>query len=522
MSYVIIVCPRGVINMSPTRNIKIAATFLLILLALVSNPAYAVESVDETEGASRILSLDDCLDIAIEKNIGLQRVEIGIELSALDRIRNEAFFDPGFDFDFTASGTETSDPTSFGNASDRFTIQGSYTRPAFNGSSWVFSVDQGRSTGTYSSGEESTEITSYSSQIGIAYNYPLMEGQGTRINRIGVERSDLGVIRSEVAVNETRRNLRLGVIQSYIQAVLAARQIDVLNLSLDTTENLVAEVTARINVGQLAPYELLAAQAGLAERQEGLINSESRYSTLLDNLKDIIGLPLTDEIAVDPSILKPVYIETNPDDLFIIAQRNRGDLKDLDLRIQQAQLDLLAAADRRQQSLTWSTVLGLAGEDDQYTGSISEMSDFSWYTGLQYRMELGGNRRDEADYESAKLAIEQMELDRIDFLRNIQLEIRSAHEDLRSALLRIDVTAQGLDVQELKMENEILRMEMGLITSRDLLEFDFELANARLSYDNAIADALNAVARLEYLIGEPLLDDAVMLATLYSESGGLD
>lgn len=482
-------------------------------------PGYS-EDVDGDSSALTVLTLDECLDLAIEKNIGLRKAELNLEITALDRIRNESYFDPGFDLDFTAQGSQSTDPTSFGNDTDRYSYSATYNMPSWDGSNWAFSIDQGRSSGTYATDTGSTEVVSYSSQVGVAYNYPLMEGQGTRVNRVGVERSDLSITRSDVAVNETKRNLRYGVIQAYIQAVLAYRQIDVLDLSLDTAENLLDEVTARIDVGQLAPYESLAAQAGLAERQESLINSESGYSTTLDSLKELIGIPLTDEIDIDPSILVPVYLETDPEELFLIAQRNRGDLKDIDIRMQIAELDLLVAADQRQQSLTWSTVLGLAGQDDAFTGSVSDMNNVSWYTGLQYRLTLGGNRRNEVDYEAAQLALEQLELDRVDFLRRLQLDIRLAHEGLENGLLRIDVTAQGLEVQEVKMENELLRLEMGLITSRDLLEFDFELANARLSHDRAIADALNAIARLEYLVGQPLMQDAIVLAEINDGLGG--
>jgi len=492
---------------------------LLLLTAIIPAPGYAQEPVENAAPEVRVLTLDDCINIAFEKNIGIQRTELGIELSAIDRIRNEAYFDPGFQLGLTGQGSNGSGS---GGSTDKYNLNASYTKPFFNGSSWVFSAGQGRSSGEVTSGEISTHVTSYSSQIGLSFNFPLMEGQGVRVNRIGIERSDLGITRSEIALNEARRNLRYQVMQAYVQAVTALKQIEVMNVSLGTAQNLVDEVTARINVGQLAPYELLAAQAGLAERQESLINAQSNYKTLLDNLKEVIGLPLTDLIDVDPSILAPVYLETDPDELYLIAQRNRGDLRDLDLRVQLAQLDLLLAEDKRQQSLIWTTSLGLAGIGDDYSGSISDMNGLSWQTGLQYKMQLGGNRRDEADYNTALIALEQLDLEKVDFLRGMQLDIRTAQESLHNAILRIDVTLQGLDVQEVKMENEKLRLELGLITSKDLLQFDLDLANARLAYDNAMADALNAIARLEFLTGQQLLDDAVVLSSISNGSESND
>jgi outer membrane protein TolC len=68
------------------------------------------------------------------------------------------------------------------------------------------------------------------------------------------------------------------------------------------------------------------------------------------------------------------------------------------------------------------------------------------------------------------------------------------------------------------MESEHARLDLGLITSRDLLESDLELANARLAVEFALADALNAIAKLEFLTNVQLIDDAVILGGILSDA----
>jgi outer membrane protein len=495
----------------------LAISCTLGLFALLACPfAHAQDAQDLIQPVEpRVLTLDDCLAIGMENNISLRQARLGTDISILDRIRAASAFDPGFELDLSTRRSESPDSSS--RSSSQLDLAMRYRMPTWTGGGWVFSIDEGRSTGSTNLGETTTGFTSYSSQVGIAYNLPLLEGYGERVNRIGVRRADLGVSRSEAQINEAERGLRLSIIEAYMRAVLADKQIEVAQLSLQTAENLVDEVQARIDVGQLAPYELLAAQAGLAERREALINSETVLATALDSLKELVGLPLTDDVAVDPDILRAIYLEVDPDDLFILAQQNRADLMDLDLRMQQAQLDLFLATDRRQASLNWSTILGLAGQDEKLPQSLGDLSHLSWYTGIEYRLPLGGNRAAEADVSSAQLAIDQLTLQRIDFLRVLQRDIRSAVEVFRNALLRIDVTSQGLEVQEVKMESELARHELGLITSRDLLEFDLDLANARLAYDTALADAITALSRIEYLINRPMIDDAVIIGDIAAE-----
>ncbi len=489
----------------------------IIILASFQYSTSAEENTNANDKEVLHLSLDDCLDMAMVDNVSLQRADLGREMSYLNRIRNEGVFDPGFELDLSGSGSDSSSATSSITSSNQIDMSFRYTIPTFSGSLWSFSLQQGRNSGNMMLGGESDSFESFTSQIGAGYSMPLLEGFGTRVNRAGIQRSDLGIMRTEASLVEAERNLRFQVVQVYIQGILSSKQILVMELSLSTAENLVTEVQARIDVGQRAPYELLASQAGLAVRQEALLISESNYLTILDTLKELIGMPLDAEITIDEGILQAVYYSPDPDELFIAAQTNRADLHDIDLRIKLAEIDLYMAEDTRQSSLNWNTILGLSGQGDNYGDSVSDMDNLSWYTGLEYRIPLGGNTVAKADVASARLALDQLELERVDFLRNLQLEIRKAVEDYNNASLRIDVTSQGMDVQEEKMESELLRHDLGLITAGDLLEFDVDVANARLAYDNALADALEALARLEYLVGTSLMSDAIMIGTVSGE-----
>ncbi len=496
----------------------ISLALLCCLLPSIAGAQKESPPVD-TAAAPRSLTLAECLDIAVENNIGLRIARINLEASSVNLMRSQAAFDPGFELDLSTRNSDSSGSGSSSSPNSQLDLAMRYLYPTWDGSSWVISVGEGRTAGSSLSGETINHFSSYSSQVGVSYSQPLLEGHGQRINRLGVERADLGVMRGESAVNNAARSLRHTVIQSYVGAILASRQIQTAELSLQTTERLVEATQARIDAGKLAPYELLSAQAGLAERREALLNAQTAFATALDGLKEIIGLPITDDIAVVPETLQKMYLDVDPEEFYALAQRNRPDLKDIDLQVQQAQLDLMLANDREQPTLTWNATLGFAGSDDALAGSVSDLNDFSWYTGIQYRLPLGGNRVSKADVSTAKLTLDQLDLQRINFLRNLQLNVRTASDDFSNALLRIDVTAQGLEVQEVKMESEQLRYELGLITSRDLLDFDLDLANARLAHDQALADALLAVAQLEFLVNQPLLDDAVVLGSIASGAG---
>jgi hypothetical protein len=281
--------------------------------------------------------------------------------------------------------------------------------------------------------------------------------------------------------------------------------------SLEAPDNVNYEYAAMVTRGVVG---YLAAQAGLADREEALLKAQAGLETALDGLKDLVGLPLDEAVMVDTGTLKPIFFEVDTDRLFYDAQMNRPDLLDIDLRTRQAELALFAAQDRVQASLLWNTQVGLSGRGEGYLESFDKLGGFTWSTGLEYRIPLGGNRAAVTDVSLSELNLQQLELERTDFLRTVERDTRSAVEEFRSAVARVDVTEQGLNVQEVKMESERARLDLGLITSRDLLQFDLDLANARLAYASAMADALLSVAKLENLSGKILLNDVVTFGTV--------
>ena len=474
-------------------------------MTLIGSLPVLAEDPGNPDSSPRIISLEECLQTAAVKNIGLQRTRLFITTSILSRLRQESVFDPGFEADFSGKGVPS-------DKSNQFDLGLSCQLPNYYGGAWIFSLSQSRGHGTTGLTEE--PITSYNSKASLTYSMSLLEGSEERINRMGIDKADLDIAKSEASLNEAARSLRFSIISAYINCALTAKNIEVAKLSLQTAQNLVDRTQAFLDVGSVAPYELLSAQAGLAERQENLLNTQSAHAIALDNLKNLVGLDLGENIEIDSSILKPIKFEAKLDDYLAIAEQNRADLKEIDLRIRSAELDILLADDSVKPSLSLNNTFSYSGTAFGYGKSISGLSDFTWYSGLAFKLPLGGNRAAVSGLKTAKISLEGINLERDDFLRNLETDLRSDIENLNNALQRIEVATKGLEVQKMKLQDEQKRLELGLITSRDLLEFDLDLANAGYALDSAMADALLAVSKLEFLTNKGLLADVLAYTDL--------
>jgi outer membrane protein len=497
-------------------------TIFAITLVFIAPPAQGRSIFSlVADGSPRVLTLDDCFDVADVNNISMQQAKLGVDLSLAGLYRADGQFDPSIQAGLTGSESAGSANAANQTSSSGTTVYDlglKYLLPTDNGSAWNFTVDQSRSNGSITSNGTSTSFTTFGSSIGLGYSLELLEGSDTLVNRLAIDQANIGVLRSQAQVNDSARTLRNGIFQAFFGAILATKQIDVDQASLDNAQNLVLSTDARIKAGQLAPYELLAAQAGLAQREEALITAKTQLKTSIDALKTLIGLPITEDVTIDTSILQPITMSVYAHDLFDLAQKNRPDYFDIDLQYRQAQLSLRAAEDRVQPTLAWNTTVGVSGKDKNYFDTLGRMGDFTWTTGLQYSLPLGGNKIAEADLITAKLNIQQIDLTRTDFLRNLMRDISAAVDDFDNAVQLIDIASQGLKVQEVKMESERARLALGLITSKDLLQFDLDLANARLAYESAMIDAFLAVGKMEFLTGVSMLDDVMVMHGAAPES----
>ena len=92
-------------------------------------------------------------------------------------------------------------------------------------------------------------------------------------------------------------------------------------------------------------------------------------------------------------------------------------------------------------------------------------------------------------------------------------EVRSAIRQLQVGQARLDVTAKGVVLAEEKLKNLLKRREVGLATTRDVLEGESDLASART--DSADAQTTYAGAVTDYLraTGRLLAHDGVVVTT---------
>ena len=172
-------CCRVLKRSCSMKHVKVCITvvvYLLLPFILLAKPVAAEENILK-------LSVDDCIEYALTKNLSLESSRLGIRLNELSVIQEESAFDPGLSLNLTRGKSEQPNYTSYIPVS---AIESKTTRLNFTyGQNLTTGANWG--VGIYNTLSESNiELEkNYTSYLGFSVNQPLLKGFGKKYKPFG-------------------------------------------------------------------------------------------------------------------------------------------------------------------------------------------------------------------------------------------------------------------------------------------------------------------------------------------------
>lgn len=313
---------------------------------------------------------------------------------------------------------------------------------------------------------------------------------------------------AEYAESETRNDVVFRVKQQYFTLVKAERLAAVARESERLARDEEGRSEALFEVGTVARGDVLKARARRAQTQLDRIRAYNQVKIQIERLKQIVGLPPSARISVDPVLEAVVSI---PDSAASVrsALTNRPRLASALATERAARAGLFGAWSARLPTLTGSyTAARFRRTDtvDSIGASASIEGDPTNTTQRQGEIRISLPIFDglaiEGNVRRAKGALAEAEASRRQLELDVAVEVQQAWLTLREAVERIGVAREGLASAEEDYNFSKSRYELGAGTILDLLNAEVSLAQARQSEVEALADARVAEADLERAIGE--------------------
>ena len=332
----------------------------------------------------------------------------------------------------------------------------------------------------------------------------------------------------------------LQVQESFWNLAAASRVVDSNKKALELARTVHEQNLIRLEVGTGSELEAIQSQAEVSSREEGLITAEFTYMKAQDALVKLISNhedPRSMNADIIPEGLEKML---EPDsesfkDLLDTAAVHRPEMKEQDINIRNLEIRFEQAQDELRPSLTVSggyEQFGLGGVQiirDYSQGfmdppivainegglgeSLTDMfsGDYRGYVvGFDLRFPIK-NSAAKARNAQAKIALNKAQMEKQSIRQAIALEIRDALTQMEMNKARIKASNATVTAAEKRLEGEEARFDVGVGTTRELIEAQRDLLQAISTQTEARTALAISQAMLDKAVGRTFSRHGVVL-----------
>jgi outer membrane protein len=384
----------------------------------------------------------------------------------------------------------------------------------------------------------------FQSAWSFSYNQPMMRNFSIDSTRQQLAVSKVNRDVSDVQLRATITNTLSNVRNAYWDYVFAVQAVDVAQKSVDLAVKLVQDNQTRVEVGTMAPIDVVQAQSQAATARQNLAAAQQTMRTAELVLKRLIVSGTEDpnwSVRLDP-VDRPDFV-AQPIDLEAAirnALSQRTDLEiakktmqanDVTLRFLRDQLkpqaDLSLAyvpqglggvqLNRQSNGTLGSNVVSTipGGIGDAFS-SLFHNNYPQWTAQVNFSYPLGTSSQ-EASVARARVQLTQVQAQVKQVELQIATDVTNAAVSARSNVERVQAALAARELAEKQLEAEQSKFEVGMSTNYNVIQSQRDLATAQNNELQAVLNYRKALVEFERLQQTTLQN---LNVTLISTGGG--
>ena len=469
-------------------------------------------------GPVRRISIDEAVTMALEQNVSLQVAKMTPGISELDVVQAYGTWLPALTGQFRFQSLEQPVATILQSGADNFAqdqVVGNFGVEQFlpTGGSYSLGYQASR---TKNNNQFATLNPNTQGNLTFSFSQPLLQNRSIDSTRQQILISKNNFAISDMQFRNTVVSTVRDVKNAYWDLVVAQSALVVQRQTLELSLQTLGDNRKRVEVGTMAPIDIVQAEAEVAANEEVVIIAEQTVAQAQDRLRALILDPRTAEFwttTFEPA--DPPSLATSPVDVDAAVQKaiaNRLDLQQArktletnDIRIKffknQVLPDISANIDYGLAGLGGTVINreGGGGIDPgqpisttsiPYSEVLRDVFGFAyptWTASVNFRYPLGrnGNR---VNLERQQFQNEQNLLQLRDLERQVVQQVRDLARQVNTNLRRVSSTQAARALAERRLEAEQKKFGVGLSTTFNVLQAQRDLAAARNNEQRAILD----------------------------------
>jgi outer membrane protein TolC len=484
----------------------------------------------------RAISIDEAVKLGLEQNLGIQiqRYDPQIQDTAVSQARS--FWSPQISATLSKQSQSQAVTNSLAGGANSIT-----NGNLFTGASLSQTLPWGASyTANWNNQRLTTNnlFTTFSPQIASNVNFqfsqPLLRNFSIDAIRNQVALTKKGRELSDIQLDSVIVQTTRAVRNAYWDLSASINNLKAQQESLALSQQSLSDNRKRVEIGTLAPIDIVQAQAEVASNEQGVIIAEAQIKQAQDNLRALILDPAVADFfttTFEPSDAAPFQEQAiDIDGAVRNALDKRADLRsaknsversDIDIRYLRNQIlpDINAQAAYITRGVGGVQLSSLSPDDvlagnfnrrvlanrgfGSVLGDVFQNAYPDWTVGVQIAYPLGSSTA-HANLARARLEYQQSQTQ----LKNIQMQIstqvREAGRNVQTNQKRVQSARASRELQEKKLEAEEKKQAAGMSTSFFVFQAQRDLAQARTLEIQAIADYNKSMVDFEAIQLAPL------------------
>ena len=398
--------------------------------------------------SQRVLTIEQALEIAEDSNPSIKASKLSLQRTQFLLDAQYAGLKPNFRFtinplnygqsrsfdDYNAAWFTSKSFSSSGTFRGDMTFLPTDATLQFNNTfSWQ-SSESVRANGTNTS-------KAFTNKLSLSLNQPIFTHNRTKMTIQGLEfdKENAGISYALQRLTQEQR-----ITSQFYSVYSAKRTLEIRRAELKNAETNYEIIKAKVDAQLTAEQELYQADVSLANAQLAVKQSEVSLEDTKDNLKQMLGMPLNEDIDVD------VTIEATPMTIDIKKAIQQGmasrmELRQREINMIDADLTMITIKARNEFYGNVQLSVGIDGDHERF-GNIYETPTNSPKASVTFTIPVFDWGQKRAQVNAQKVAQTVAKL-------NYDNEVVCIEQEIRSSLRNLENYSYELEIQELTVRN---------------------------------------------------------------------
>jgi outer membrane protein TolC len=453
------------------------------------------------------LTLEDCIGIALAKNIAFGIANGDFAQAEASHSGEYGIFFPVINFDARKEKSDqslielnsdlTEDVTR-----DKLDNQGlSVTVEQLfpTGAQVDFTSDLSRDRNTPNVFEPSTKTRNR--KFSVALKQPLLRGAWPAIVRSSIKTAEYDRQIERKELYDTRLQTIFLTKRAFYEVLLQLELIKVNQAAIQRDSTLWKASQAKVIAKLATRRDVLSAEIQLAGDRVKLIKSQTDLRNRLDDLKDVLGLPIDLRIEIAEVALDFSLQSLDEESLIQQALRSNPSIQSAEIAIQRSRVDLTVARNDRLPQL--DLIASFLRSFESETELNRDKNKDGWEVAFKLSYPLF-NREAAASAQVAQIGISQEQDRLVDMQRQIKVSVRTIVRSIYSIIEEIKTLERSIEAAEQKVSFATSMFNLGRASNLDITDAQEALLKNQSEYVRNLVDYRIQLALLESLTGEPI------------------